>query len=316
MNANRALLTSAALNLAALAVVFYLLADRPRQSERQRLAATNSTNSSGETVRLSGKKAVSFLPLRQPAVQFDWRQVESEDYREYIANLRAIGCPEKTIRDIILADVKELFASRRAQILATNLPPQFWRANSQMNLSEEQRSQLQDLAAQKRGVLKSLIGVDALDAEDLLSGWLNPMAEAKARLEFLPENKRQPIMEILIRSTEREQGESDPGKMAASAKQVEAEIDALLTPQERYEYDLRESILAAKVRAALMEMEPTEQEFRTIYDAWKNHYAASLRSEADYLQAREESDRVVLRVVGPDRFERYSKGAKAWEYGK
>jgi len=32
---------------------------------------------------------------------FDWRQVESEDYRTYLANLRAIGCPETTIRDIV-----------------------------------------------------------------------------------------------------------------------------------------------------------------------------------------------------------------------
>jgi hypothetical protein len=242
--------------------------------------------------------------------------VESEDYREYIANLRAIGCPEKTIRDIILADVKELFAARCSQVLATNPPAQFWRANSQGNLSEEQRKYLQELAAQKRAVLKSLIGLDVMDAEDLSSGWLNPTAEAKARLEFLPENKRQSLLEILIGREEREHGEANPEKVAASAKQTEAEIDALLTPGERYEYDLRESVLAAKVRAVLMEMDPSEQEFRTIYDAWKNLYAASQRSEADYLQARGESDREILQLLGAERFERYSKGAKSWGYGK
>src|SRR5262245_10847191 len=35
---------------------------------------------------------------------FHWRTIESEDYRKYIANLRAIGCPEETIRDIIVAE--------------------------------------------------------------------------------------------------------------------------------------------------------------------------------------------------------------------
>src|SRR5437899_3128213 len=35
-----------------------------------------------------------------PAPPFDWRQVESEDYRQYVANLRALGCPEQTVRDI------------------------------------------------------------------------------------------------------------------------------------------------------------------------------------------------------------------------
>src|SRR2546426_2113445 len=36
--------------------------------------------------------------------QFRWRQLETEDYRAYIARLRAIGCPEQTIRDIVIAD--------------------------------------------------------------------------------------------------------------------------------------------------------------------------------------------------------------------
>lgn len=311
MNAKHALLVSVALNFIALVTVLRLL---PKSSKLP--VAGGRTPVWHESIG-APVKTVPQRPLgKEPVVQLDWRQVESQDYREYIANLRAIGCPERTIRDIILADVKELFASRSSQILATNPPAQYWRANSQMNLTEEQRNQLQELAAQHREVLKSLIGSDVMDSEELLSAWLNPMAEAKARLEFLPENKRQSLMEILIRSTEREYGEPDPAKTAASAKQVEAEIDALLTPQERYEYDLRESVLAAKVRAAVIEMDPSEAEFRTIYDAWRDIYAASQRSEAEYLQAREESDREILRLVGPERFERYSKGAKSWGYGK
>lgn len=49
--------------------------------------------------------------------RLDWRSVESEDYRHYIANLRAIGCPEETIADIIRADVNKLFQSRRKALL-------------------------------------------------------------------------------------------------------------------------------------------------------------------------------------------------------
>src|SRR5262245_41874041 len=33
-----------------------------------------------------------------------WSDIESSEYRTYIANLRSIGCPEQTIRDIIVAD--------------------------------------------------------------------------------------------------------------------------------------------------------------------------------------------------------------------
>src|SRR6516225_1861322 len=43
---------------------------------------------------------------------FSWREVESADYPTYIANLRDIGCPEQTIRDIIIADVNAMYSRK------------------------------------------------------------------------------------------------------------------------------------------------------------------------------------------------------------
>src|ERR1041384_2536872 len=50
---------------------------------------------------------------------FTWNEIESPDYATYIANLRAIACPEATIRDIIVADVNQVFARRRATEVVT-----------------------------------------------------------------------------------------------------------------------------------------------------------------------------------------------------
>jgi hypothetical protein len=44
---------------------------------------------------------------------FSWSHIESADYGVYVANLRGIGCPEQTIRDILTADVHGAFAPRR-----------------------------------------------------------------------------------------------------------------------------------------------------------------------------------------------------------
>src|SRR5262245_56336349 len=46
------------------------------------------------------------------APQFHWTEVESADYKEYISRLRAVQCPEETIRDIIVADINKLYAPR------------------------------------------------------------------------------------------------------------------------------------------------------------------------------------------------------------
>src|SRR6185436_10607243 len=47
---------------------------------------------------------------------FHWGMVEADDYKEFIENLRGIGCPEETIKDIIIADVNKLYASRLAAV--------------------------------------------------------------------------------------------------------------------------------------------------------------------------------------------------------
>jgi hypothetical protein len=45
--------------------------------------------------------------------RFCWSQLESADYPTYVANLRSVGCPEQTIREILTADVASLYDSRR-----------------------------------------------------------------------------------------------------------------------------------------------------------------------------------------------------------
>src|SRR5437868_620849 len=54
-------------------------------------------------------------------VLFHWSLVESRDYRFYIANLRAIGCPEETIRDIIIAEVNRLYWPKLAALAMDTL---------------------------------------------------------------------------------------------------------------------------------------------------------------------------------------------------
>src|SRR5437763_6554480 len=41
--------------------------------------------------------------------RFHWRRLESQDYAHYVANLRGIGCPDKTIRDIVVAAVEKVY---------------------------------------------------------------------------------------------------------------------------------------------------------------------------------------------------------------
>src|SRR5690242_7331814 len=99
-----------------LLAVALLLSARQWYSNRS-LTTAGLTTTSGS----SGRTNIIFR--RQ---FFSWREVESEDYPTYVANLRDIGCPEQTIRDIIIADVNALYGQKRATNIIT-AEQQWWR---------------------------------------------------------------------------------------------------------------------------------------------------------------------------------------------
>jgi len=66
---------------------------------------------------------VAVNPPRSQPRPFHWSQLESSDYRLYIAKLRAIGCPPQTLRDIISADVDSLYARKRRELHLDDASP-------------------------------------------------------------------------------------------------------------------------------------------------------------------------------------------------
>jgi hypothetical protein len=90
--------------------------------------------------------------------RFDWRIIESSDYEEYVANLRAIGCPEKTVRDIIVAEVQKAYAVKSA---ALPLDAKFWSCGLERQAAERAREERQsELKAESGALLQRLIGTD------------------------------------------------------------------------------------------------------------------------------------------------------------
>lgn len=116
MTTKRVLSVSVGLNLAALTGLAYFLVIGGKVSfpPPPRLAPMQTANDA-----TGPSKSLSTLP--EPPAQselkpFHWSQIESPDYRVYVANLRSIGCPELTIRDIVSADVDNLYSEKRQEL--------------------------------------------------------------------------------------------------------------------------------------------------------------------------------------------------------
>lgn len=59
-------------------------------------------------------------PVADSSLHFQWSQLLTGDDESYAQNLRAIGCPESTIRDIITAAIAHRFDQKRQEIVLAN----------------------------------------------------------------------------------------------------------------------------------------------------------------------------------------------------
>jgi len=97
-------------------------------------------------------------PPNSTETAFSWAQLESNDYPTYIKNLRAIGCPEQTIRDIVTADVHSLYKQRRTHLEQSVTGTQ---ADSASQTREIPNRKLQELRDEEGSLLAILLGPEA-----------------------------------------------------------------------------------------------------------------------------------------------------------
>jgi hypothetical protein len=83
----------------------------PVNSSQMDHTASGSTASTSPSAADAPARASQTNPAR-----LDWIQIESTDYPTYINNLRKVGCPEQTVREIITADVADLYAQKRQEL--------------------------------------------------------------------------------------------------------------------------------------------------------------------------------------------------------
>src|SRR5258707_1361896 len=95
---------------------------------------------------------------------FQWAQLESEDYRTYIARLRSIGCPEQTIRDVIIADLDKVLAPRVQMASGHRKNLKYWQPEEEELANDwdphEVAGKMQRIDREKREVIQELVGVD------------------------------------------------------------------------------------------------------------------------------------------------------------
>ena len=203
-----------------------------------------------------------------PAVRYiniTWTQIESTNLAAYIANLRAVGCPAGTIRDLVLAQVNQSFARRRATEVLTP-DQQWWKTETDFAASRSANAQLRLLESARRSLLGSLLGA-TWETETDVSAWIESnYGLTGPHLGTLPPETKQALCDLAARTQEAVAGQNAAD--AARAYQSErASLRAWLTPVALNEYLLRYSYSAAQLRADTRGVNYSPEQFQALFAA-------------------------------------------------
>ncbi len=308
------LILSACVNAVLIAAVWYYARKSSAHSPALEAAGTNDV-----------KYRTHVVVRRQ---FFTWDQIESSDYATYIANLRDIGCPEQTIRDIIIADVNAVFAKRIAAEVRTP-DQQWWRSTADARLTASASAKQRELEQERRTLLTGLLGAGW--GESSLAS-LQPARSAVILdgpvLGNLPDDTKTAIkqavatsqsrLEALYAKAESEGRNPTAAELAAVREQTRVELQKILAPAQLEEFLLRYSQNASNLRGQLGEMkyfDATPDEFRALFlvtDQFDQKLAALADSmDPNDIQQRQsletQRERAIKLALGDKRYALYQK---------
>jgi len=253
---------------------------------------------------------------------FTWEQIESPNFVTFIKNLRAIGCPEPIIRDIITSEVDRVFAKRRLEeVVYPNY--QWWRSKPDPAIVQAASTKLAALESERRQFLTSLLGTgwDTQNNELIAAnggvtltgpilGDLSP--ETKQTVYGIAARAQQKI--DLYQETQRLQNKPvDPMEMVRLREEPLAQLSAVLTQPQYAEYALRYSPSADQLRAQMSSVELSADQFRELFNAISSingqpvfyYNGADQQLLAAQKQLQAQSDAIIKETMGDQFYAAY-----------
>lgn len=200
-----------------------------------------------------------------------WTQLNSGDLAGAVARLRAAGLPPALLRAMVRTLVAEQFEERR-KVLVDVIKAQPWWLGESFNFDP------------KVGALRRRLNRDQEDLVNQLLGPDNDLTEAqRARqrraygdiaqekiesLRRIDTDYGQMIAEVRMEAQGMMLAE-DRAKLALLEQEKRADIAALLSPAELFDWELRSSPSAAELRGRLAAFDATEEEFRMLFKLQK-----------------------------------------------
>lgn len=260
---------------------------------------------------------------------FSWQELESQDYQTYIKNLREIGCPEQTIRDIIIADVTEMLRGKYFSRSPQARPNPKWWTNHRDATDQDDSSDASKMWVERSAVLEQLLGSNwavrakvELPQTNSYQNLILATIETNPLLQGLAADKKQAVAALIAQQPANDLDQNaeraDVQKAAALEKDRWAKLSQILTIDQLEAAKLHFSMQAEDLRNEL-DMLPgfntQPDEFKKIFRSTEaidaqlfalpdGDDAQTQQLRAKLFAEREAAIRVALT---PERYEQYAR---------
>lgn len=234
-------------------------------------------------------------------------QLINNDYAGMVAQLREAEYDETLLRQLVLATLNRDFLQAKINEIKTP----YWQANNQ-DPEQELNLELQR-ETDRRTTLISLFGEEI--AEDpMFADIFKPLNDS---LPFLSSDKQikldqlqrrdQVNSEALFANGFTQEGRED---LQQQRQNLQQQIEELLGTEDAFEYQLRESRLADRLRQGLDNFDYSEREFREIFsirEANEGVEFSRFNNRQEFRDQRRESEAQIRDYLGPGRYEDYAR---------
>ncbi|HMJ89095.1 MAG TPA: hypothetical protein VK530_04730 [Candidatus Acidoferrum sp.] len=263
------------------------------------------------------------LTLTPTGRQFGWQDVTNEVYKDYIARLRLVGCPEKQVRTIVFGDVNDLIDKRRLDH-AVRTDMQWWRADTYFGGIPVQNMMASgNYEQERRDLLDKLLGPGWEVTIKLPPSLASSVPLTGPVLGALPADTWNTVQDVCSRSMEKhnnymmarinEGQPMDPVQMAQLRNFTRTELSKILTPEQMEEFLLRYSHNSTRLRQDLRGLDLTPDEFRKVFRALDpiehrmqlDYGGPEALSQKQREQFETQRDRAIRETLPPERYQQY-----------
>jgi hypothetical protein len=223
-----------------------------------------------------------------------WASLGGDDLPTLIQRLRAAGFPPSIVREIVRAEISARYDARIRAIIEPDPNVPYWKQSTGISANDSKRmEQYTTLQRERNKLLREVLADDFFASEE---------ASAAQRRQFgnLPRQKID-----LLQRLEDDYGEmlsavragtngillpEDREKIALLTREKKADLAAMLTPEELADYEMRSSPITNMMRNRLGNFQPTEAEFRAIFQmqqALNDKFPYNSGIPTDYTQRQE-----------------------------